>query len=152
MDCQRVRREVPTTICVICWSTAAAKMVLATSSPSSVCHLPPTAFTNSSSSAVLTCDASSPEITCTAIRSALMRAAMRAARRITDAFPGAPVTATMIRSVVSHSSPATPLERRNSKSSSSVSSATNRNESSRSATRFSVRKNPFSADGTLCSG
>ena len=53
MDCQRVRREVPTTIWVICWSTAAAKMVLATSSPSSVCHLPPTACTSSSSSAVL---------------------------------------------------------------------------------------------------
>ena len=81
-----------------------------------------------------------------------MRAAMRAARRITDAFPGAPVTATMIRSVVSHSSPAAPLERRNSRSSSSVSSATKRSESSRSATRFSARKNPFSADGTLCSG
>ncbi len=34
---------------------------------------------------------------------------MRAARLITEAFPGAPVTATMIRSVVSQSSPAAPL-------------------------------------------
>ena len=38
IDCQRVSRDVPTTIWVICWSTAAAKIVLATSSPSSVCQ------------------------------------------------------------------------------------------------------------------
>ena len=77
---------------------------------------------------------------------------MRAARLITEAFPGAPVTATMIRSVVSHSSPPAPFERRYSRSSSSVSSATKRSESSRRAARFSARKNPFRAAGTLLSG
>ena len=34
-----------------------------------------------------------------------MRAAIRAARRMTVSFPGAPVTATRIRSAVSHTSP-----------------------------------------------
>ena len=81
-----------------------------------------------------------------------MRDAMRAARLITASLPGAPVTATMIRSVVSHSSPPAPCDRRYSSSSSSVSSATKRNESSRNATRFSLRKKPDSADGTLSSG
>ena len=83
---------------------------------------------------------------------ALTRAAMRAARRITDALPGAPVTATMMRSVVSQSSPAAPRDRRYSRISSSVSSATKRSESSRSAARFWARKNPLSAAGTFSSG
>ena len=87
-----------------------------------------------------------------AISGALTRAAMRAALLITAAFPGAPVTATMMRSVVSHNSPAAPLDRRYSRISSSVSSATKRSESSRSAARFSARKNPFRAAGTLASG
>ena len=82
----------------------------------------------------------------------MIRDAILAARRMTDAFPGAPVTATMILSVVSHSSPPVPFERRYSSSSSSVSSATKRSESSRNATRFSTRKNPLSAAGTFCSG
>ena len=74
---------------------------------------------------------------------------MRAARRITEAFPGAPVTATMIRSVVSQISPAAPRDRKYANNSSSVSSATKRKDSSRKATRFSARKNPLSAEGTL---
>ena len=86
------------------------------------------------------------------MRSPLTRAAIRAARRTTAAFPGAPVTATMIRSVVSQTSPFAPLERRYSSNSSSASSATKRSDSSRRATRFSVRKNPESAAGTLASG
>ena len=69
MDCQRVSRDVPTTIWVICWSTAAAKIVLATSSPSSVCQVPPTARTSSSSSSVPALRASaSPETTWMATR------------------------------------------------------------------------------------
>ena len=91
----------------------------------------------------------SPDTTCMATSGALTRAAMRAARRMTDAFPGAPVTATMIRSVVSHTSPPVPLERRYSSSSSSASSATKRSDSSRRATRFSARKKPDERGGNL---
>ena len=132
---------------------AAAKIAFATSSPSTVCHVPPTAVTSFSSSAVPDFLASaSLETTLMATSGAFNRAAIRAARLMTDALPGAPVTATMIRSVVSHNSPPAPFERRYSRSSSSVSSATKRSESSRSAARFSARKNPFSAAGTLSSG
>ncbi len=53
----------------------------------------------------------------------------------------------MIRSAVSHTAPGCWLAR-NRSSSSSASSATKRRASSRSATRFSVRKNPLSAAGT----
>ena len=84
-----------------------------------------------------------------AISGALTRAAMRAARLITAAFPGAPVTATMMRSVVSHNSPAAPLDRRYSRISSSVSSATKRRESSRSAARFSGSEESVQGGGDL---
>jgi hypothetical protein len=47
-DCHRVNREVPRTICVICYSTAAAKIVLATSSPGGTATSP-IALTRSSS-------------------------------------------------------------------------------------------------------
>lgn len=76
---------------------------------------------------------------------------MRAVCRSTLSVPVEPVTATMMRSAVSQTMSGCWVARYAS-SSSSVSSATKRNESSRSATRFSVRKNPDSAEGTLDSG
>ena len=153
IDCQRVRRDVPTTIWVICWSMAAAKIVLATSSPCTVCQVPPTAFTSSSSSAVL------PGLVLGVARDDVDRDQGRLdaggdARRPPD-HRGVPR-----RPGHGHHDPlgrlpqlaARPLERRYSSSSSSVSSATKRSESSRKAARFSARKNPFSAAGTLLSG
>ncbi len=104
--CHRVCCVVPNTICVIWWATAVATMAAATSSASTSCHTPPTATTSSRKASVLSRTRSSSwAFTCSARRSALLRAAIRAARRITVSFPGAPVTATMIRSAVSHTSP-----------------------------------------------
>ena len=94
------------------------------------------------------------EMTWSTRSSALERAAMRAARRMTVSLPGAPVTATRMRSAVSHTSPDpwVPRERRNSSNSSSVSSATKRSEARAGPTRFSMRKNPDRAGCTLAAG
>ena len=94
------------------------------------------------------CPSWSPRSTWTTRSSPLVRRARRAARRTTASLPGAPVTATMMRSAVSQNAPGR-CRRRYWRSSSSVSSATKRSASSRSATRFSVLKNPLRAPGHL---
>ena len=98
---QRLRRVAPTTIWVIWCFSANSTTARAGSSPAMSYHSPPTSTANrrrwSSESA-----GASSSFTLTTSSSPLDRAAMRAARRTTPSLPGAPVTATMIRSAVSH--------------------------------------------------
>jgi hypothetical protein len=93
----------------------------------------------------------SPALTWTTSSSPLALEAIRAARRSSMPVPGAAVTATMMRSAVSHTA-GDSCRRRCSRSSSSVSSARNRSASSRKAIRLSVRKKCVRAWGTLSFG